>query len=433
MSYSTLQTLLNRTDVAALLDVAKLTEKAAAGEGKTRNEVIDQIRSVIYCDSGKLCLPSLAHHELECLCEYACRQEVLNFCQLDKVTPKPVEWLWSGRIPIGKLTCLDGDPDLGKSTLLLDLAARVTQGWPMPDGSAGIKSDVIVLSSEDAADDTIVPRLMAAHADLEHVATMRDVADQRGRRPVAIPIDLVMIEELVTGRNAKLLILDPLVAFLTKVDTNNDQSIRRCLYQLALLAEQAHCAIVFLRHLNKGGSEKAMYRGGGSIGITGACRSVLLAAKDPEESEHHRILAVTKHNLAKKAPSLRYTFEWREEFQACQIGWCGESPFSADDLVKPVETDEQKESKQEEKSQIELAKEVLAYVLQNGPRAVKSCKAQLAQAGIRNEKTVRRAANELKLQRLYPDNNPTQDPLWQLPNDSGVQEPCPVVQPPITP
>lgn len=95
------------------------------------------------------------------------------------VEPESVRWLWSSRVPRGKLTVLDGDPGLGKSTIMLDIGARVSTGSPMPDGDRSLDgaAGVVLLTAEDGIADTIRPRLEAAHADLDRVSVLRSVHD----------------------------------------------------------------------------------------------------------------------------------------------------------------------------------------------------------------------------------------------------------------
>src|SRR5437879_1327567 len=117
--------------------------------------------------------------------------------RLHQVEPQSVSWLWPGRIPLGKLTILDGDPGLGKSTLALDLAARVSRGAAMPDGTPGVAGGALILSAEDAADDTIVPRLQAADAELRSILHIPAVRVAEYERPPVLPADLDAIARAI--------------------------------------------------------------------------------------------------------------------------------------------------------------------------------------------------------------------------------------------
>ena len=232
--------------------------------------------------------------------------------RVSDVQPERVSWLWPGYIPAGKITLLDGDPGLGKSNLTLDLAARVTRGNAMPDGSQGDimgPADVILLSAEDGIADTIRPRLEAAGADLTRVHVLESFPDAEGLETLPeIPDDLNRIERIVDARQAALIVIDPLMAYLS-AGTNSfrDQDVRRALAPVKLLAERTGASVLVVRHLNKSATGSPIYRGGGSIGIIGAARAGLLVGTDPDdETGVRRVLATTKAVTQNK---ISYTME----------------------------------------------------------------------------------------------------------------------------
>ncbi len=202
------------------------------------------------------------------------------------VAPQRVAWLSPGRIPLGRLTVLDGDPGLGKSTVTLDLAARVTTGRPMPNGAPGVGGGVVILSAEDGVADTIRPRLDAAGAAC---ARVRVVGVDHAL--LAIPGDLPELERAIADVGPVLVVVDPLSAYLgATVNSWRDQDVRRALGPLAGLTERTGAAIVVVRHLTESGGASPLYRGGGSIGIIGAARSGLLVAPEPDD-DARRVLA----------------------------------------------------------------------------------------------------------------------------------------------
>ncbi len=231
---------------------------------------------------------------------------------LSDVEMQEVHWLWEKRIPLGKLTILDGDPGMGKSLLAIALAASVSTGHPMPDGTPVTQGGVILIAPEDDASDTLKPRLTAAGGNPSHVLLLNTLVslDEKKKlltdRPFSLSTDLAVLEAAITRTNARLVILDPLMAVLGhSIDASRDQDIRAVFTPLSQLAERIGCAILIIRHLSKGASENALYRGAGSIGIIASARVGLLVAQHPYE-ENKRILATTKNNLSKKAPNLTY-------------------------------------------------------------------------------------------------------------------------------
>jgi putative DNA primase/helicase len=227
------------------------------------------------------------------------------------VHPERVSWLWAGRVPLGMVTVVGGLPGVGKSTVNYDLAARCSrEGKP-----------VLVATAEDHLAAVLRPRLEAAGADLElvHIVTV----------PLTLPEGVALLRRLVEELGAALVILDPLVAFIgDTVNTHRDHHVRRVLAPLADLAEGTGAAVLVVIHTNKGMDSEPLMRISGSVGFTGAARSVLLAADDPND-EGRRILAVVKSNLAAPAPPLAYRLAevtLDSEIVTSKVEWLGEAP-----------------------------------------------------------------------------------------------------------
>jgi RecA-family ATPase len=211
---------------------------------------------------------------------------------LSEVEPERVEWLWPRRIPSGKITVLDGDPDNGKTVLTVDLAARVTAGLDLPDDTPTEAAGAVIVSAEDGAADTIRPRFDAADGDPTRACLLGD------EEPLAIPGDIPRLERAVRQVEAALVVIDPIMAFLSgDVNSNGDQDVRRALTPLKQMAERTGAAIVLVRHLNKTPGGNPLYRGGGSIGLIGAARSELVVGRHPDDDEL-RVLAGQKNNLS---------------------------------------------------------------------------------------------------------------------------------------
>ncbi len=229
--------------------------------------------------------------------------------KLSDVKPERVEWLWADRIPLGKLTLVAGDPGLGKSLVTCDIAARVSSGTPWPDRKSelGVAGSVILLSAEDDAADTIVPRLMAAGAIRENIRTLSGIVNLDGTRAVfTLEHGLQPLEiALEQSPGCRLVIIDPISAFLGRTDSHKNADLRALLGPLAELAARCHVAVVAVTHLSKSGGDKAIYRAIGSVAFTATARAVWLVARDPDDNKR-RLFLPTKANLAPEAPGLAY-------------------------------------------------------------------------------------------------------------------------------
>jgi hypothetical protein len=326
--------------------------------------------------------------------------------RLSTVRARSVEWLWPGWLPLGKFCVLDGDPGLGKSTVLLDLAARVSSDGRMPDGRQGLTGGVGLLSAEDGLEDTICPRLQAAGADLGRVGFLEEV----GGDPVVLPRHLPQIEAWLRGQDARLLIIDPLTAYLD-ANLTSDQEVRRALHPLKAAAERCRCTVVALRHLTKRGAAKALYRGGGSIAIIAAARSGLLVAADPQDPAG-RVLAHVKHNLAPRQPSLIYRL-CEAPGGVCRVAWGGVTQLTGDDLLAPA-ADGREEPEDDEPTKLFEAIDFLKEWLAGGPRPVRECKEAGCQQGF-SRRTVERAARTIGCELWYPSETDRGEYLWALP------------------
>ncbi len=309
---------------------------------------------------------------------------------LDTVEFEHVDWLWPGRIPFAKVSIIEGDPDSGKSTITLDLAARVSSGTPMPlqpfvrNEPAG----VVLVCAEDDLGDTILPRILAHGGEPAMIGSVTLTRDEQGELiPLAIPDDMQRLRGAIAERNAKLMIIDPITAYLTAtINSNNDAQVRRAMTPLKDLAEQTHCAMLLVRHLNKSGELKAKYRGGGSIAFSGAARSVMVVDKHPEQ-ENVYVMARVKGNLAKTIPSVTYKIESEDLYESPVIKWLGTDKIDADTLLKGHDA----RTDAPERTQ---AEEWLRMILENGPMLARDVQSEARKDGI-TMITLRRAKEKL--------------------------------------
>jgi len=326
------------------------------------------------------------------------------------VKPQRVEWFWPGRIPASKVTVLDGDPGLGKSTITLDLAARASTGSPMPDGARlPGPAGVVLLSAEDGIADTIRPRLEAAGGDCARIVVVDHVLGDGAARPPELPVDVVLLERLVLKEGAGLLVIDPLMAYLAgDVNAHRDQDVRRALHPLKELAERTGAAVVVVRHLNKAPGGNPLYRGGGSIGIVGAARAGLVVALDPDD-DARRVLAVTKSNLGPAPTSLAYRVIGDELYDTARIAWEGQSGHKADDLLRVRRDDDDEAPARAE------AEDVLREILAEGPVPARKVKQLARDAGI-SERTLDRARLAVGATTKREGFGPGSRFLWTLPD-----------------
>ncbi|MGQ0636341.1 MAG: AAA family ATPase [Planctomycetaceae bacterium] len=270
--------------------------------------------------------------------EYAVIQD------LPRIEPTPVDWLWPGRIPLGKLTLLVGDAGVGKSLLTLDMAARISRGRPWPDApqTPQKRGHVLILAAEDTPHDTLVPRLHVLKADISQVEAVAGLqgSDRSGwrerkwRRPIVLPDDIGLLDVLVGPRYEKpsirssyapdgsrkdesvfpengrfpptrLIIIDPLAAYFARANGNDNVQVRRLLQPLVEFAAHYNVAIVGITHLNKSTSQPGRYRTLGSQAFTAVARAVWGVAHSPGDPARRRLLPI-KNNLGPPPSGLAF-------------------------------------------------------------------------------------------------------------------------------
>jgi len=241
----------------------------------------------------------------------------LDIKYYDAVQSRAVEWLWYPYIPYGKITIVQGDPGDGKSTYILNVAALLTHGKTLP-GSTEKREPVTVIyqNAEDGIEDTIKPRLESMDADCSKVAYLEN-------DNCTITLSDDSIEKAILKSSAKLLVIDPIQAFIGDVDMNRANDIRAVMTKIASIAERTGCAVVLVGHMNKNGGGKGIYRGLGSIDFTAAARSVLLVGRVKDDPGVRAVLHI-KSNLAPEGSPVAfelsedYGFRWIEGYSITQ-------------------------------------------------------------------------------------------------------------------
>lgn len=309
----------------------------------------------------------------------------MPFRPLSQLPAETVEWLIPSRLALRHLAILDGDPGLGKSLITLDLCARLTTGQPFFDGSAsGGPVHVVLANAEDRPRAEVHARLLAAGADIRYVT----VWDREPGEPLlSLPSRTQELDDILKRTSAKLVVLDPILAFLDRnVNPSSDPSVRRALNPLAELADRHRCLILFSRHLNKDEGSRALYRGLYSIAFSAMCRCGWLVAPDPKIRDQY-ILSQAKNNLDPPQESWAYRIVKHSTGQP-RIEWLGPTLWKFDDLTS---------SGRATKHMCERAADFLRALLQPGPRLVREISLAAEQYGF-SEATLRRAKKDLKIE-----------------------------------
>ena len=245
----------------------------------------------------------------------------LKMIKMSEVQSQEIEWLWYPFIPYGKLTIVQGDPGDGKTTLILNIAAKLSKGEGLDnDMKLTEPMNIIYQTAEDGLADTVKPRLEKAGADCERIVVIDEsakslsMADER-------------LEEAIIQTGARMLILDPIQAYLGGgMDMNRANEARDMTKRLGALAEKYKCAIILIGHMNKASGNKAAYRGMGSIDFFAVARSVLLVGRVEGEPNIRAVVQI-KNNLAQ--------FGHPKAFELMESGfkWLGDYEITADEVL----------------------------------------------------------------------------------------------------
>lgn len=332
--------------------------------------------------------------------------------RLNEITREELEWLWPGRVPIGKLTLLAGDPGLGKSFVTLDVAARVSRGDAWPDlplvkQQAG---GVVLLNCEDDAADTIAPRLDNAGADDARIVLLEGVKHFDRRRQFSLESDLPRLEEVLKEyAETRLVVIDPIAAYCGNVDSHKNSDVRGMLAPLSELASRHRVAVLAVTHLSKSGGAKAVYRAMGSLAFAAAARAVWAIVKDSDDPDR-RLLLPAKLNLAKDPDGLAYRIaDARVVWEFDPVKMHADEAFRTEFMDKPKPRGSERAE----------AAEWLNEFLAKGPVPSADVIETGKQFGF-SERTLRRASKEIGVQ---PKKESFDGPwMWQFPDEGDQQD-----------
>ena len=346
------------------------------------------------------------------------RKRKAIIARLSDIQPEEVQWLWPGRVALGKLTLISGDPGLGKSLLTTTIAAAVSKGYQWPvDGGEAPMGDVLLLSAEDEAADTIRPRLDAAQADCSRIYIIQsiEIVDEEGKQVrslFSLKKDIETLDSLLGELpDCKMVVIDPISAYLDSTDSHKNADVRALLAPLNDLAAKHKVSVVLVSHFNKAGGANAIYRTMGSLAFTAAVRAAYIVTKDPENPAR-KLFMPAKNNLAADMGGLAYSIVEAEK-GSIVIAWENEPvSMTADEALVPFEQDGERTATDE-------AKNFLRDYLVGGPRKVSEVQKEAKQAGI-SEKPLRCAREKLGVKSKKLDF--AGGWVWALPEDAQNSE-----------
>ena len=278
------------------------------------------------------------------------KPETVKIIRMSDVELTPVKWLWKPYLPFGKLSVLQGNPGEGKTYFAMHLAAACTNGKLLPNMERMEPFNVIYQTAEDGLGDTVKPRLIEAGADLDRVLVIDD-------SDVQLTLSDERIEKAIIENNARLVIIDPIQAYLgADVDMNRANEVRPIFMRLGQVAQRTGCAILLIGHLNKAAGMQSLQRGLGSIDIAAAVRSVMFIGKLKHDPTM-RILTHEKSSLAPPGVSLAFSLGDEGGFR-----WVGEYDITADEMLSGIEP--QRETKTQQ------AKDLICTLLAGGKQVL---------------------------------------------------------------
>ena len=318
-------------------------------------------------------------------------EKPIEYVAADEVKQQSVKWLWEGRLALGKIALIGGYPGVGKSQLVIDLIALMTSGGRWPTGELAVPGNAIILSSEDDASDTICPRLEAAGADLRGVTIIGRVADAGRRRTFSLQSDLDRLDQVLQDRpHNKILMIDPVTAYLGEIDSHRTTDVRSALTPLEEWAARRMIAVASITHPPKGVSGNAINSFTGSLAFVAAPRLAHICVSEPDSDR--KLFIAVKNNLGPLHKGHGYSVIAKNldsGIVAPRIIWddapvdvtASEAIFAANQASRP-------------ERKIEAAKDFLREALASGPKAAKEIEEEARRAGL-SWATVRRAKDEL--------------------------------------
>jgi putative DNA primase/helicase len=328
------------------------------------------------------------------------------------IVQRPVEWLWRPRLARGKIALIAGDPGVGKSSLLADIVARISAGTLWPDSGTAPGGRCIILSAEDAADDTTCPRLEIAGADMSQVFIMRMAGGGR-RQTFSLATDLPLLADALTRLgDVALIAIDPITAYLgDKIDTHQTAAVRGVLEPLDAFAADCRLAILGVTHPPKAQQTKAINAFTGSLAFIAAARTAFVALEEPDSDSDRRLLLAVKSNIGPLAQGIAYrltTTQTAAGIETVKVTWDGEPVDIAANEALREAAEDQKHSGQQKRE----AENFLTGYLAAGPMPADKV-TEAAEANGISQRTLKRAKQTL---RIVSEKDRFAGPwMWRLP------------------
>jgi putative DNA primase/helicase len=387
-----------RETVESALDIALSLATGRSGDPVADDELLKAVRELrVHWASAALRLGEIGPDDLHRYSAPATGRHdtELVFVRASEVTPKPIQWLWPGYIPQGKITLFAGRPKTAKSAMAVDITARVSRGLPMPyaDKSSAKLGRVIICMAEDDPEDMIVPRLIAAGADLDMIDIFRFARTPHGERGLDIARDIAALEQMCRHSEVVLIVIDPVMSFIgADTDTNSDSGVRYALWPIKSLAERLGVAVIFNSHQRKGSGDDLQAAAMGSTAFTGVPRATFAICHDPRDRDR-KLMISTGMNVGAEPRTLGYsvrTSDAVDAFGAPFVAW-DKDPHDLDERGYRQLIREQ--AARDAGSELTKATDFLDEALASGPVSSKSLVELAVGQGI-SERTLDRARKE---------------------------------------
>lgn len=334
----------------------------------------------------------------------------LNIVRLSDVRPEKIDWIWPGVLAKGKLSLFAGQGGVGKSTLVADVAARITTGsnWPTSNHKAE-PGTVVIIQLEDGLADTVLPRFLAAGGDHSRVVVVSTVQDEKTEesRPFNLQSDLSALSEVIRDlSDVRLIVIDPIMGYMGNLNPDKADQVRKITTPLQILAQETDASVLIVAHNNKSEDKRAINSVQGSGAFVQAVRTAFNIYKD-EANEVRRIMAPLKSNVGKDNQSFAFTIEQRQvsdnglTVDTSAIVWDSEAhKGTAEDVLQNARGG----------PAVREAREFLGAFLHSGPKSYKDVVNAAKELKI-STPTLYRARDDLKIYSVPVDDVP----MWTLP------------------